>query len=198
MALATATTTNITIPAPDIRQASFHLVGTSPLICHAWSEKAKTMMLNKQMKKASPGKEAKNPEQDYLDSLYPLPDGGYGFPSIGFKASMVRAGTYLDQKMTFLRGTFHVNGMRTPEGDDLIPIIGEPRMREDMVKIQMTTDIRYRGEFWPWEAELPIRFNSRSISEEQLASLLVQAGFGTGIGEWRPEKNGSFGMWELA
>lgn len=186
-------TTNITVPAPDIRQASFHLVGTSPLICHAWSEKAKRQMLDKQMKRASPGKEAKNPEQDYLDSLYPLENvGEYGFPSIGFKAAMVRAGTYLDLKMTFLRGAFHVPG-------EFTQIIGEPQPREDMVRVGMgVADIRYRGEFDPWAADLNVKFNARVISEEQLANLLVTAGFSVGVGEWRPEKDGSYGMWELA
>lgn len=186
-------TANITVPAPDIQTATFRLVGVSPLICHAWSEKAKKQMLDKQMKKASPGKEAKNPEQDFLDSLYPMPDGdGYGFPAIAFKAAMVRAGTYLDLKMTFLRGAFHVPG-------ELIHIEGEPQPREDMVRVGMgTADIRYRGEFMPWAVELPIKYNARVISDEQLANLLVTAGFSVGVGEWRPEKDGSYGMWELA
>lgn len=188
-----ATTPSITVPAPDIQTATFRLVGTTSLICHAWSDKAKRQMLDKQMKRATKGKEAKNPEQDFLDSLYPMPDGdGYGFPAIAFKAAMVRAGTYLDLKMTFLRGCFHV-----PDG--LIRIEGEPQPREDMVRLQgNTADIRYRGEFMPWAADLPITFNANVISHEQLANLLVTAGFSVGVGEWRPEKDGNHGMWEVA
>jgi len=60
------------------------LIGDSPLITHQWSAKAKKMMLDKQMKKATGAREAKNPEQDYKDSLYVHPDGGYGFPAIAF------------------------------------------------------------------------------------------------------------------
>lgn len=184
--------TAVNVPAPDIRELRFNLVGTSPLICHKWSEKAKKEMLDKQMKKATKGKEAKDPERDYRDSLYEHPDGGYGFPAIAFKAAMVRAGTYLDLKMTFLRGAFHVPA-------ELVPITGEPRMREDMVRVGMgVADIRYRGEFLPWGAELPILYNARVISDEQLANLLVTAGFSVGVGEWRPEKDGSYGMWRLA
>lgn len=55
--------------------------------CHAWSEKAKRQMLDKQMKKAQSAKEAKSPEQDYHDSLYHLEGGGYGFPAVAFKAA---------------------------------------------------------------------------------------------------------------
>lgn len=182
----------IIVPKPDIQEARFTLVGTSPLICHAWSEKAKRQMLDKQMKKAAPAKAAKDPEEDFRNSLYSMPDGeGFGFPAIAFKAAMVRAGTYVDLKMTFLRGAFHVNG-------ELIRIDGDPTMREDMVRVGAgVADIRYRGQFDPWSVELPVRYNTRSISLEQLANLLVIAGFSVGVGEWRPERDGSYGMWEL-
>ena len=185
------TVSNVNVPAPEIHEVAFHLVGTSPLICHKWSEKAKKEMLDKQMKKATKGKEAKDPERDYRDSLYEHPDGGYGFPAIAFKAAMVRAGTYVDLKMTHLRGAFHIPL-------ELVKIAGEPERREDMVRVGMgTADIRYRGQFMPWEADVPVLFNARVISEEQLANLMVTAGFSVGVGEWRPERDGSYGMWTL-
>ncbi len=181
------------VPAPIIEFTTFRLEGVSPLICHQWSEKAKRAMLDKQQKRASVGKEAKDPEKDFRDSLYEMSDGdGYGFPAIAFKASMVRAGTYLDLKMTFLRGAFHIDG-------ELIRIEGEPTMREDMVRVGMgTADIRYRGQFMPWAVNLPVRYNARAISLEQVANLIVTAGFSVGVGEWRPERDGSYGLWELA
>lgn len=182
---------SITLERPDIRVIEIHIRGTAPLICHKWSEKAKKEMLAKQMKKSSPGKEAKDPERDYRDSLYVMEDGGYGFPAIAFKAAMVRAGTYADLKMTFLRGAFHIN-------HEFVRIIGEPSMREDMVRVGMgTADIRYRGEFKTWEAVLPIVYNARAISPEQLANLIIIAGFSVGIGEWRPEKDGQFGTFAI-
>ena len=60
----------IEIPAMDFRMATLHVVGDSPLIVHAWSEKAKRMMLEKQMKKATKGKEVRDPFAEFLDSLY--------------------------------------------------------------------------------------------------------------------------------
>ena len=59
----------IEIPAIKFKRIKITLKGTAPLICHAWSEKAKKEMLDKQMKKAKQGKEAKNPERDFLESL---------------------------------------------------------------------------------------------------------------------------------
>lgn len=190
---------DIIITAPDIRKVTFTIVGTSPLISHKWSEKAKRQILDKQMKKATQAKEAKNPEQDFEDSIYRFKDGGCGFPAIGIKAAMVRAGKSLGFAMTDLRAAFHINGERGVGGEDLIRIHGEPTPREDMVRVGMgTADIRYRAEFVDWSANITVKFNARNISEEQLAGLLMQAGFGTGLGEWRVEKDGSFGTWELA
>jgi hypothetical protein len=56
-----ATTQRIELPALKIETVQFTLVGDSPLIVHAWSEKAKRQMLDKQMKKAAKAKEAKDP-----------------------------------------------------------------------------------------------------------------------------------------
>lgn len=183
----------IVLPRIDVRRLGVVLVGDSPLICHAWSEKAKRQMLDKQMKKANKGKEAKDPEADFEASLYPLPGGGYGFPSVAFKSAAVSAARFVDgARMTELRGALHVEG-------EFVPIEGEPTMRQDMVRVGMgTADIRFRGEFRSWRATLPVRFNAVAISVEQILNLFNVAGFGVGVGEWRPEKDGSFGMFHVA
>lgn len=94
--------------------------------------------------------------------------------------------------MTFLRGVFHVDV-------ELIPIEGDPYMREDMVRVggkgpgTGVADIRYRPGFPEWSAVLPVSFNRKAITVEQLVHLFNVAGFAVGVGEWRPEKNGSWG-----
>ena len=181
----------IVLAKPDIRTTTIPIVGLSPLICHAWSAKAIKMMLDKQTKQAKTGREAKDPEQDYRDSLYNLPGGGYGFPASAFKKSAVRAGTYTDDKMTYLRGAFYVQG-------DMVTIDGTPKPREDMVRVGMgTADIRYRAEFPDWSAVLRIEYNARAISLDQVVNLFSVAGFSVGVGDWRPEKDGSYGRFEV-
>jgi len=184
----------IEIPRLNLATVQVVLIGDSPLICHAWSHKAKQAMLDKQMKKAKQAKEAKDPQKDFEESLYKLPDGsGYGFPAVAFKAAMVGACRFVENiKMTEARGAFHILG-------ELIPINGDPSPREDMVRIAMgTADVRYRGEFKTWSVILDIRYNQSAISAEQIINLLNVAGFGVGVGEWRPERDGSYGRFHVA
>jgi hypothetical protein len=67
-----------------------------------------------------------------------------------------------------------------------------------MVRVGMgTADIRYRAEFVAWSIDLPITYNARTVSVEQIVAMLDAGGFGTGIGEWRPEKDGQFGRFHV-
>lgn len=192
MATKKTESTVIELPKIDIRIIKIRIRGDSPLICHAWSEKAKKQMLDAQMKKAKQAKEAKNPEQDYLDSLYHHSDGGYGFPSVAFKNAAVDACSHIaGVTKVEARGAFHIVG-------DMVKVEGEPSPREDMVRVGMgTADIRYRGEFRGWAAELTLRYNANVLSAEQIVNLFNTAGFAIGVGEWRPQKDGSFGMFHV-
>src|SRR5438046_3403129 len=140
----------IQIPVIEVAVLEIPLVGDSPLIMHKWSEKAKKEILDKQMKVAKKGRDAKDPEKDFEECIYYLDEKKtrYGFPSVAFKCAAVSACRFTDgTKMTVARGAFHVEG-------ELVEITGsEPKMREDMVRVGMgTADIRYRAEFSPWRA----------------------------------------------
>lgn len=196
----------IELPPLNIQRLDVAIIGESPLIVHAWSKKSREQMLAKQMKKASTGKAAKDPWKDFCESLYWLdgaPDqpteadvtnGRFGFPSIAFKAAAITAVTTIgDMTKVLARQCFHITG-------EFVTIIGPPpSMREDMVRVGMgTADIRFRGEFSPWAAILPIQFNANALSAEQIVNLLHIGGFGCGVGEWRPEKDGQFGRFRIA
>lgn len=184
--------TVIDIPPIEIKTYALRLVGDSPLICHAWSAKAKQEMLDKQMGKARGKKEPKDPQADYEGAFYRLPNGNPGFPTIAFKAAAVNAARQVEGlTMTFLRGAFHTVG-------ELVEIQGIPHMREDMVRVGMgTADIRFRPEWVNWFVNLIVRLNTRSLTLEQLIHLFNQAGFSVGVGEWRPEKDGRNGMFHV-
>lgn len=195
----------IELPRLNLKVLEVVLVGDAPLISHAWDEKVKKGMLDKQMKKAKQAKEAKDPWMDFVGSLYwlsPRParptqkdvdKATFGFPAVAFKSSAVDACSHIANiTKVEARGAFHINS-------EMVTIQGDPTMREDMVRIAMgTADIRYRGEFKSWRVSFPLRYNANIISPEQILNLFNTAGFAIGVGEWRPQCNGSFGMFHVA
>lgn len=179
--------------------------GTSPLIVHKFSEKARKMMLAKQMKETVV-REAKNPEEDFRNALYyldPNPKAPkkerYGFPCDGLKQAMVRAAKALGMVMTDAKGAFFIEGeYASREGRDMIEIVGTPEMREDVVRLETgVADIRFRPQFTKWSSNVTISFNGSNISEEQIANMVSVAGYSVGLGDWRPERNGTMGRFVI-
>lgn len=201
-----ATSTTIELPPLNIETLRVPLVGDTPLIVHAWSEKAIKLMADRQQKRASAGREAKNPWSDFVGSLYWLDGrpakpteedvttGRFGFPAIAFKTAAVTACTSIGGVTKIAaRQAFHVEGQ-------FVEIKGPPpSMREDVCRVGMgTADLRYRGEFSPWSAELTVKFNANLMSAAQVVNLFQTAGFAVGVGEWRPERDGPFGRFHVA
>lgn len=175
------------------------IVGTAPLIVHRFSEKAKRQMLDAQQGRKKI-KENRDPEADYKASLYLTDDGGYGFPVMGFKAATVSAARFYDKSVTMvsLRQCLFMNGEQSKQaGCALVKIHGEPILREDMVRVGMGTDLRYRGEFTDWYATLRVTFVKSMLSRTSVISLIDAGGMGVGVGEWRPEKRGDFGTFAI-
>ena len=196
----------IKIPQIEIKTIKVHIVGDAPLVVHAWTEKAMKMILQKQMMEAMPAKEAKDPWMDYVDSMHwltPKPDSPtakdiakarFGFPIIAFKAAAVSACSFVDGITKVLaRGAFHLNGPFVE-----IKCDGGPVMRTDMVRLPNgNADIRHRGEFTNWSADLMIRYSTKTISAEQIINLFNHAGFHIGIGEHRIERDGVWGTFHV-
>jgi hypothetical protein len=74
-----------------------------------------------------------------------------------------------------------------------------PEMREDMVRIGMgSADLRYRAEYKNWEMNMVLQYNaSGNLTIEQIINCINAGGYAVGIGEWRPEKDGSNGMFHI-
>jgi hypothetical protein len=60
-----------------------------------------------------------------------------------------------------------------------------------------STDLRYRPQFDDWSVKITAQVDADILSADILANLVKRAGFGVGIGEWRPEKGGDFGRFEI-
>lgn len=213
------------IQIPEMRRDMVKLTvqGTSTLIVHQFGEKTRKQFLQKQTKKANTGREAKDPVGDFVRSLYFMDHADpeeliekinkdkvepgadvtkyfkgvpLGFPVSGFKNAAVSACRNVEGiPMTLARGAFHIKSIE----NNLTEISYKKlNLREDNVRLSgKSADLRYRGEFVDWEADLLIELNPNALSQEQLANLIDISGFAVGIGDWRPEKNGSYGMFQV-
>jgi hypothetical protein len=172
----------------SIREVTIPIEGISPLIIHAWSEKAKKEIADKQAGKAKNKKhEIRMPDDEYEAAKHKSPQGWEGFPASGFKAAMIRGAKMIGLEMKSTQTAFFIKA--DCEETQLIKINGESRMRTDMVRVGMgSADIRYRPEYPEWSANLVIEFNSGVVSLDQIYQLVKAAGYGCGIGEMRPEK----------
>jgi hypothetical protein len=176
------------------------IVGETPLIMHAWSQKSRNLMLENQQTKTKAKKEPRDPQADYEAAFYRLADGRAGMPATAFKAAISEAARFYDGiTMTALKTAVFVFG--PAEQPDLVPIIGEPRMREDTPRnANGVADLRYRPEFWPWSAVLQVHYKPAMLSVESIHNL-VDASGQVGVGDWRPSspksKTGMFGMYRV-
>lgn len=187
------------IHIPQFRRAFIEarIQGMTPLICHRYSERVMEEMQKAQGGAAKTKKAPRDPEREFQEAQYRLPDGQHAFPAIGIKKAMVLAGQrFGDEKGTELYGAFTIPGEFLP-----LEIAGEPRMRTDRVVLSgasRTASLAYRPEYSPWAIVVPIRFNATFISMDQVINLLTMAGESVGIGDWRVDKKGNFGTWEVA
>ena len=200
----------------EIRVTKLRIVGDSPLIVHAWSEKAKRMMLETQTKETkTKAKEKREPYAEFIDSLYWLEEkpsepteeafveavgngAKWGFP-VGAIKQAANSAAY---RMKWVKNQMELRGayfLRSPYGE-LAEIKGSvPEIREDMVRIgQGSADLRYRGEFKNWYMDFELEYNaSGGMTLEQILNCINAGGFACGIGEWRPEKDGDFGTYHV-
>lgn len=198
--MAKSNTAQVAIDRIDSETIQVPIVGTTPLIVHRFSEKAKRKMLDDMQGKRTP-KSPKDPEAEYEGAFYRLKgDSGYGLPAVAFKQSMVGATRLFgkDVSMVLVRQTVFVHGEIGEDGQPLVTIEGEPRMREDVVTVgRGGTDLRYRPEFSEWRADVTITYVKSAFTRGSVLTLLDAAGLGVGVGEWRPEKNGDFGQFKI-
>lgn len=214
--MATKKTEVVEIKSLDIQRVKIRITGDTPLIVHAWSEKAKKMMLDAQTKTTKTKARAiRDPFDDFINSLYWLegkPEEStveafetsvkngakWGFPVGAIKqagnASAYRMGW--TKSIAELRGAYYL----ATEYGEMAEIKGSiPEIREDMVRVGMgSADLRYRGEFKNWYMDLVLEYNaSANITLEQIINIINAGGYACGIGEWRPDKYGTFGRYHV-
>ena len=189
----------IKISELNIETVGVRIVGLSPLITHKWAAKSILQMESRQQGgEGTKIREVRNPEDEFEAAKYYFADGKtLGFPLTSIKNAIV-AVAHVD---TGVPRTIVRRGLFIHADDGILvklDIPSEPKMRTDMVRIgRGTSDLRYRPEHVDWAIDLVIDYDTALLNPTTIFNLIERAGFGIGIGEWRPEKDGEMGRFRI-
>lgn len=183
----------VVIRRPDLAECVVTIRGTSPLLQNRMSDDTVAGLTGE---KLSAEKQAKNktPEQRMKEALHTIDAdaGRYGFPSEGvFRALISAGGRFTDRPMTEWRGV-----LRIPFG--LLEIRGAgPELHFAMGWQKGIPMPVFRPIFREWELDVPVTYDKALVTRKELLELFERAGFSQGIGSFRPEKNGTFGTFQV-
>lgn len=185
---------DVSLPNVTRVRVALRLKGTSPLLCHRFEEKAITEMLTKQI--GIPYERGKkHPKGQFEGGKYLNTKGEDCLPTSAIRKAMVEAATFSDDMTKKLAlGAFYFIGEYAPLKFDRC------EMRTDVCRtsgLGRVPDIRFRPEYHDWSADVVVDFNSRMITIDQLLYLVREAGTAIGLLEWRAQKAGSHGMFEV-
>ena len=196
----------ISIKPLNYKTITVEIIGTNSLLQNGQSPEMKEKLKERQ-KGTIPRKNRENRDSNVefqrAISPYRLPDsGGFGHPCSAIRLSMVAAAKLQGIPMTDAKQYFRI----ISDYGNLIPILdlknklAKPTEREDTGRRPPKIggiDFLIRGEYKYWKMKFQISFDQDLIGTDAIINLLRHAGVKVGIGDWRPEKSGNFGTWEL-
>lgn len=200
-AAASAAVPNLVYHEPElIKQVRTHLGfeihGTAPLIMNRFSEKTIYQMLSKHMGRDEP-RQKKVPREVIEQAIQRNEAGVVALPSTSLKRGILAGASVMknfSRNKTALRVGLFIKGASVP----ITYAAMVPRM--DIVRnsgINRDPDIRFRPQFNDWSARFVVVFDDAAMAESTIIDLVSRAG-DVGVGEWRPEKNGDYGTFEIS
>lgn len=192
---------NITIKAPEFKQAMFKITGTSPYVQLRFSQKARNLMRanmeSGQKAKKGKARDPRNFEGEFFDAMYESTEGWRGIPAPSFRNAMISACRIVNFKMTLAKLSIFIeaDGFDKIDGTPLVRIHGKPEAYESLVRNATgVADIRTRAMWRDWQAKLTVRWDADQFNITDVTNLLSRVGMQVGIGEGRPDSKASAGL----
>lgn len=190
----------IVINEIEMTTITFCVLGTSPLIMNRFQQKAWQELLLPSARKNHAERAATlkhDPVAEFRGAAYrnrDLNSPAYThIPNGSFKGALASAALDIPgatkAKMERLTAIVETN----------IDLFGIPNIFCAMVRnsdMNRTPDVRTRPIFPEWAAKVSVRYVRSLLTERTIANLFGAAGMIVGIGDWRPQKNGSYGCWK--
>lgn len=200
--MASAVSSPVVITPPDIRLIQLQIEGTSPLVINKFSAKAKEIMMATQMAgstaKSKKAREAKDFEDLFNGARHVSSDGWDGIHAASFRNAAISACRAAGFVMTKAKLAIFIE----PDGfdaDDMTPLVritkGEPQMVVSPCRnASGVIDLRPRPTYFPWGADLRIKYDAGILTETDVVNLMARVGLQVGIGEGRPDSKQSAGV----
>ena len=192
---------SVVITPPKFETATVVVVGDSPLVIHAFSQKAQEQIRATQEAghQTTKGKkrEPKSFEAAYNNARYIAQAGWDGIPASAFRSAMISACRTVGFKMTIAKmSLFCIADGYDNRGTPLVKITkGSPTMHVGPARnANGGMDLRARPMWEPgWEAKVTLRWDAEQFSANDIINLLARAGGQVGLCEGRPDSRMSAG-----
>lgn len=191
----------VVIQAIDRQQVVIEVEGVegSSLITHRLSAETMEKVMSKETGSVKK-KEFRNFDNEYKSCFYYTPEGKYGIPAAAFMGSMLDAAVASNVPKTQVKRAVRMLG-------DILELdVAKKNVnrRVDYPRragLNGAPDERHRPEFHDWKCKLFIEYDGNQITLNQIVNLINQAGFSSGVGDWRPsspKSSGNHGMFRVS
>jgi len=192
----------INISPINLREATFRLVGTAPLVQARFAAKAMQAMRSKMeaggTSKKGKAREARDFDADFRDAMHVSTNGWVGVPASALRNACIDVCRMVGFKMTHAKMSIFVkaDGNDKVDGMPLIKLDAKSPEKTEMAVRNATgvADIRVRPMWREWALNIKIQFDADQFTLNDVANLLGRAGIQVGIGEGRPFSKESNGM----
>lgn len=177
--------------------------GTSPLLLHRFSEGGE----------ADPAKGTRrvhlkeaNPRDEAEKGVYRDLSGGLYFPTAAIARLLREAGSAHKQRGSRKSLKFVVPAAVRPIGDAILLYDSSRKTRLNSFEIDARSVVipatkgrimRYRARCEAWVGKFSLSINDDLLAPETVHRLLTEGGMQIGVGDFRPEKGGPFGTFQI-
>lgn len=188
----------IMIIEPEVALITIKVKGLTPFISHRMDVDFRD---TKPVKKELSPKEL---DDMYEKAVYRTADTNRaGIPAAAFMKALVEAasgkGWFSGSNIS---GKSFKGGVQIV-GAPVLEMIGErlkEKRRIDVVRLSgpgRPPSLAYRPSFIDWECKIPLSININLLSVEDVMKVFGVAGLAIGVGDWRPQRGGNFGMFKI-
>lgn len=187
-----------------MKTVEVEITGKSPILLHRFSEEAEREVQENTRRSTRSSKDEETPREKAEKAAYRLKDGRLYFPGVGIQRSFIEAARYFKEKGA--RGSLKfIAAAAFLVRDEAIPFRNGKAEVKDFevdcrpVVIPSTKGrvMRFRPRLDEWALRFTVDIDDEIISTKIANEILVTAGNRIGIGDYRPEKRGPFGRFNV-